>query len=256
MNQNQIELPAVKGGFWTWAWRFWIDVSFRKTFAALHWNGVEADLAAKMAPHPGQPTIFASNHCGWWDGFVARLVMEKLLGYDGFVPMEAKNLRRFPTMTRLGAFGLDRDNPRAAMGALKWASETLTAKERRALWIFSQGELLPQDTRPLVIEGGTAWVAERIGARIVPVAIRYEMRDLPNPEVFISLGEPIQPTGQRRETTQALETSLGALVNALRDDVANDRFDRSRPAIQGGRGVDAWWEGVKAAFGAPNNEDR
>lgn len=242
-----IRYPAEKGGAWTWLWRRWVGYAFRRRFAALHLDGPR-----DLGPLPDRPTVFFANHCGWWDGFVARLVMEEILGYDGYVPMEEKNLRRFPTLRHLGAFGLDRGDGRQAVAALRYAEGVLRAAPGRALWIFPQGVLLPQDQRPLVLEGGAAWVAHHLGARLVPVAVRYEMRDLERPEVFVRLGGgmEVDPAG-RAATTAAMTTRLTALVDGLRDDVAGDRVPRDRPALRGGGGVDQVWERVKGLLAAP-----
>lgn len=238
-----IALPAAKGGLWTWLWRTYVGWSFRRSFAALHLRGGDA-----CAPLPDRPTVFVANHSSWWDGFVAHLVMESHLCYDGCLPMEESNLRRFPSMTRLGAFGLDRENPRQALAALNWAAWWITAAPSRGLWIFPQGALRPQDERPLRLEGGAARVAEATGARLVPVACRYEFRDRERPEVFVSLGEGLVPSGDRRETARVLAAALTAEVDGLARDVAADAFDRGQPIFEGARGVDATWERIKGAL--------
>jgi hypothetical protein len=57
------------------------------------------------------------------------------------------------------------------------------------MWLFPQGEMLPQDRRPLKFFSGIAKLAEKIAnVNLVPVCFRYEFLMEQRPEVFISIG--------------------------------------------------------------------
>jgi 1-acyl-sn-glycerol-3-phosphate acyltransferase len=68
-------------------------------------------LAETRAVIQGTPVLVVANHTTWWDALVALYASELLLGCDGYALMDAANLRRVPFFRRVGAFGVDLDDP-------------------------------------------------------------------------------------------------------------------------------------------------
>lgn len=136
------------------------------------------------------PLIIYCNHSSWWDGLAAfQISFESRL--DSFIMMEEKQLRSLFLFRYLGAFSVNREKPREAYESIDYAARIFREKSDRALWIFPQGEILPNDSRPLKFFRGIAKIVEKIEKCFVAsLSIRYEFLGNFKPEIFIQIGEP------------------------------------------------------------------
>ena len=174
-------------------------------FHALYVHGLrETAAVAKDAP-----LLFVSNHTSFHDPLVA-LVLARALRLDAYAMMDAKNLERLPFFKRVGAFGVDLASPRDGARALRYGAGLLD-RPGRAVWIFPQGKTCAI-TEPLVFRGGSARIARLApSARIVPMAVRYELADAERPIAWVSLGHPLEPhAGRAAEVTQAHVSAVAA----------------------------------------------
>ena len=74
--------------------------------------------------------------------------------------MEESQLRRYFFFSWIGCFSVDRHHPRAAMQSIQYAAHLLKEHPGRMVWLFPQGEIAPNDRRPLVFFRGAApWPA-------------------------------------------------------------------------------------------------
>jgi 1-acyl-sn-glycerol-3-phosphate acyltransferase len=62
-----------------------------------------------------------------------------------------------------------------------------------ALWLYPQGQHRPTHLRPLYLQPGAGWIAQRAGASVVPVAISYGFADVPRPRAYVSFLEALPP---------------------------------------------------------------
>ena len=174
------------------------------------------------------PQIIFSNHSSWWDGLVA-FEISKSVNADLFVMMEEKQLRKLSLFRRLGAFSIVRESPRQAVASLNYAANLLNENPRRTLWIFPQGKILPNDSRPLNFYRGLARVVEKVGeCRVVPCAIRYEFLGHFKPDIFVKLGEPeIYNRSQKLDSkslTVHFETKLIETLDGLKQDIVSNEL--------------------------------
>ncbi len=168
---------------------FWFEKLFavynrnllKRRFHSFRVSGIEVLQTEK-------PQIIYANHSSWWDGLIA-FEISRLTKADGFVMMEEKQLKKLFLFRRLGAFSVIRENPRQAIESINYAVSLLRDDPRRTVWIFPQGEILPNDLRPLHFYRGLARIVEKIGdCRIVPCAMRYEFLGDFKPEIFVKIG--------------------------------------------------------------------
>lgn len=135
--------------------------------------------------------LLVANHSTWWDALVALYVSELLLCSDGYAMMDAANLRRVPFFRRVGAFGVDLDDPADGARSIRHSARLL-ATPGRTLWVFPEGrerspfgalELLP----------GAAQIA-RVArhAVVLPVGLRYVFGGAEHPDLWISIGQPLE----------------------------------------------------------------
>ncbi len=198
--------------------------------------------AAEPLPSPPArlaiPVIFYANHNTYWDGYLAHVVTRQVYGLDGYLMMDLKQLRRFFFFTWAGVFSVNRQNGRSALSSIDYIAGELKAGPGRALWIFPQGEIQPQERRPLALHSGLARTIERIGqCYVYPVAVRYEYFQQRRPEFLLSVGAAFYFSGQAsigaRALTIELEASLDAELTRLRDDVVRGHLDEFVNIIQG-----------------------
>jgi 1-acyl-sn-glycerol-3-phosphate acyltransferase len=214
------------------------------------WLKVEGPL-----PHPADgPLIIYSNHPSWWDGYMCFLLTRMVLRgrFEAYLMMEEPQLRRYRFFTWAGCFSVDRDAPRSAARSVAYIGRLLAARRARALAIFPQGAIAPNDRRPLNIYAGVAHVARRAGgATLWPVALRYEFRGEQRPEVFIRAGPAHHAPADvdARALTVEVTRRLTTAADALRDDVTEGRLDEYRVLLRGRAGVNRLWDAVRGRSG-------
>jgi 1-acyl-sn-glycerol-3-phosphate acyltransferase len=184
------------------------------SFASVRVHG----LARTRALSREAPLLVVSNHTSWWDPLVVLYASEHLLGTDGHALMDAKNLRRLPFFSLVGAFGVDLDDKADGALAIRYAAKILDAP-RRLVWVFPQGRERPITERPLGFQGGAAAIA-RVAKRAaaVPAALRYEMAGTERPVLYLSFGEPVDA---ERDLARAREAQERAV------EIEMDRIERA-----------------------------
>lgn len=224
--------PAPPTPLAQWLFERYVRRQAGRHFAGVHWR-VQGQAARWDS---GVPTLFVANHTNWWDGFLAFLVTRRL-GLTFQVLMEARQLARYRAFLRVGALPLRRGRPREAYADLAAAASYL--RPGAGLWIFPQGARRPPAERPEGCERGAAQLAAGHPGpiRICPVAFRYGFVGEQLPEAFVLVGEEWQPGAEghvRRGTLMpAIESRLGATLNALDSLVSEERLDAFEPLAAG-----------------------
>ena len=138
-----------------------------------------------------------------------------------------------------------------AYESVRYASRVAAGPDR-ALWIYPQGDMRPNDVRPLRFFPGIGHIANMLGsAHFVPVARRYEYIKEQLPEVFTRIGEPILVrSGERpREIAARLENVLTAQLDALRDDVVAGRTGAFTTILRGRSSANVVYDRARLAEG-------
>ncbi len=187
-----------------------------------------------------QPMIVCANHYSWWDGYIAYLI-EHYLKIDGYLMMEETQLRRYFFFTWAGCFSVDRENARSAMQSVQYAARVLKERPNRLVWLFPQGEIAPNDRRPLAFFSGATHLARLSSPSLLyPLASRIEYMAEQRPDLYISLGEPLTITpdiihqpGFLKDCTHQLEERVTAELDQLRNDVIACRQDDFTLVLRG-----------------------
>jgi 1-acyl-sn-glycerol-3-phosphate acyltransferase len=177
----------------------------------------------------GVPLVLYANHSSWWDGLIAFQV-GRACRLEQYAMMEERQLREYPFHRKLGAFGVVRENARDALRSIEYAGQLLKGTSR-VLWIFPQGETLPNDARPLVLYTGAARIVERTRlADAAPVAIRYEFLDDYRPEALVRVGPPervaVDDGFNAKSLTATFTERLTRTLDELRADIISRDFAR------------------------------
>jgi 1-acyl-sn-glycerol-3-phosphate acyltransferase len=145
-------------------------------------------VAGERVPAPEGPLLVCLNHSSWWDMLIAFWLSHDYLGWDGYGPMDERQLRRYGILSRIGVFGVDRESLQGGRDFLEYARRLLSGHSR-ALWITAQGAMVSTDERPIRLYSGIARLAESLGScHVTTVALQYEFWDEKRPEALVSLG--------------------------------------------------------------------
>lgn len=237
--------------------RLLIDRSLRGHFHVIWLHLDPAALALRRTPPARRaPVIFTSTHPSWWDGYLTWPVNKVLGNRDGYLMMDTLSLRHYRFFTWVGAFGIDRANPRAALESVEYSANLLKEAPNRAIWIFPQGTITPPDRRPLGLYPGVAHIARRLPVcEIVPVVWRLAYRYEQRAEIFIRVGAPLHlaETERRstREITRWIDDALTAEDDRLADELTNGDISRPLPGyvplMRGRASINRVWEQVQRA---------
>ena len=233
------------------AFRHYIADLARKRFHAVRIAGRER----LEGWDPKVPTVAYANHSNWWDGFMAFLITHLAQGGRFHVMMEERHLARYRFFSRIGAFGVDREHPRAAHESLRHALDLL-AQSRTTVWIFPQGVLRPNDVRPLSFYPGASRLAMQAIARyghvrLLPVAMRYEFLQEDRPEALLRIGEPTLLTapGPIRELNARMEREVTELLDGLVAQVMREDLGEYVPLLVGGMSLNKRLDALKVKLG-------
>lgn len=168
-----------------------------------------------------RPVILACNHVAWWDPLLL-VHLDGVLGSDGFCLMDKQNLAKLPFFRWLGALPVDLKSRHAAYRDVLFAGKILDSP-RRILAIFPQGVQRPAHF-PLNFKSGVAALAERTGAPVVPLAIRYDFLEAPRQVVHLKVGEPLL-FSQETHTRELFLCELEERIKEAFFDIDHELFD-------------------------------
>lgn len=196
------------------------------------------------------PTLYYANHVSWWDGWIAFFLYHERWRVEGYLMMEERQLARYRFWQRCGCFSVDRSDPREGMRSVIYAAQLLRDKPGRSMWIFPEGEIGPNDRRPLRTYAGAAQVARRAGrVRCVPVALRFEFRGEQRPEALIRIGEPhIVEHPDAKALYADMDQRLLYEVDALHNDLNTGAVANYVTALRGKTSINVWWDRVRGSI--------
>lgn len=209
-------IPAKKNKLIGGLFKVYHQRLLKKHFYRIHSEGMENIEHADSS----KPVIMFANHSNWWDGFIAYYLTNRVMKKDDYLMMDIEQMKKYSFFKYIGVFSVDRSHPQEAVRSVNYAAE-LIKNSGRYLWIFPQGEMLPQDKRPLKFFSGISKIAEKAGSvNLVPVCFRYEFLMEQRPEVFISIGKPVLSEGAPDNSfTENLRTLLETQLDKLKNDV-------------------------------------
>lgn len=175
------------------------------------------------------PLLLYANHSSWWDGLVAFQISRRAK-LDSFLMMEERQLRKLSLFRKIGVFSVVREKPREAVKSIAYAADLLREKANRAVWIFPQGEILPNDIRPLGFYNGLTKIIEKVGVcYAVPVAMRFEFLGEFKPDIFVKIAEPdiFNENGNfiSKKATAIFENKLTETLNVLTRQILTKNLD-------------------------------
>lgn len=181
------------------------------------------------------PIIVYGNHSSWWDGLIEYYLSRRVLRLEPYLMMDEEQMSKYRFFRWIGAFSVNRTVPREAAVSLRYAMNVF-AKPQRVLWIYPQGVMRPNESRPLNFYPGIGRIAKGVGkVQLVPIAHRYEFIKEQRPDAFISFGAPqlVERVEDHESLTRDLERRLILLLEELKQIIAEERFDGFATLLRG-----------------------
>jgi 1-acyl-sn-glycerol-3-phosphate acyltransferase len=202
-----------------WQFRFFAHVmrrAMRRDFHAVRL--LRPGMASLL---PGRPVIVYLNHPSWWDAaFVIVLAARYFAGRAIFAPIDAEQLRRYPFMGHIGAFGIRRDAYAGAAAFLRRARDILH-DPRAVLWLMPEGALTDPRPRPLHLRPGLAHLLRLApDAVLLPLALEYPFWQERGAEALAAFGTPFPSADLADCTLAGAQARLAARLEELMDRLA------------------------------------
>lgn len=175
------------------------------------------------------PTIIYANHSSWWDGLVAFQIIQEI-NSDFYVMMEETQLKNLQLFRKLGAFSVVREKPRSAVESINYSVSLLNEKRDIVLCIFPQGEIQPNDIRPIIFFNGISRIVEKTGdCQVANLVMKYEFLGDYKPDIFVKIdflekfnsNEKIKT----KELTQKFSNLMTQNLDSLNELIINNDFD-------------------------------
>ena len=168
---------------------------------------------------PEKPVIFIANHSSWWDGLLFFFLNHTVWKHDIHMMMHEKNLRKYIFFRYLGAFSIDKQNPKDIIRSLQYAEKLLA--EGKSVVLFPQGDEYHQEIRPLAFSTGIGYLVEKHpDVPVVQITFYYSFRHDQKPEVWIRQSSPLSiekiAGTSRKERTAFLQDTVTAQLDALK----------------------------------------
>ena len=217
--------PAATSPFWLKVADFFFYRMLESRFYAFRFKGAENFYKKD----PSTPVIMFAPHSNWWDGIVGYTICNRIFNKE--IRLMVEELNRFPLLRRAGAFNVNKKSPQASMEALRYSVEAV-GDTNNILYIFPQGIIKPPNYRPIELQTGLAYIADKAAKKygkvaLMPVAVNFMFLRDNRPEVLVEIGEPIEyKAGEidRKETTAFLGKTLESLCDKQMYEISQAKF--------------------------------
>jgi chlorobactene lauroyltransferase len=174
--------------------------------------------------NPEYPVILAPNHSTWWDGFFVYLINALYFKKNFYIMVKEKQLAKYKFFTKLGAFSVEQQSPKKIIQSLNYAVDLLNNEQGNSIFtIFPQGEMLPNNIRPLQFNKGIAKISQMYGKplNIIPVAMKVELLAEQRPSVFFKFGKTFISNKDNPPNMELLSAEVTHLLDEITENAAN-----------------------------------
>ena len=214
-------IPANESPFFIKGFRLYTWLLFKRRFKKV-W------IKQEYSPCSECKTVYYLNHHSWWDGLIPLLLNEFRFRQKARAIMEDKQMQQYSLFQKIGAFSIERDNPRKAIRSLRYAVESFE-RPHSSLFIYPEGTITPAGSA-MNFEGGLAWLHVD-DVDFVPIGLYMHTIRHDKPELHLYVGRPSKMDNSldREEKTALFEKQLDNILEELRekagfDDTEFERF--------------------------------
>lgn len=255
LESNRQHSPTALPTRWPWLFR-----GFRKyarKYAAKHLHSVRIAKCARPPSSWNGAAIMVMNHPSWWDPIIAFILSDLWPNRQNFAPIDAKALRQYRFLSKVGMFGVEQGTARGAREFLR-TGHTILTNDQVTLWVTAQGEFTDVRSRPVQLRGGVGHLSECMdNGVIIPIALEYSFWNERTPEALVAFGQPMTIADCACESAETWTAQIARSLETIQDVLAIEsqsrddrRFDvlvQGRAGVGGiydwGRRMRAWMSG-------------
>lgn len=158
-------------------------------------SAVDITFEVELARHRG-PILFVANHVSSADSWVA-LAITASLRRNPAVLAQARVLRSFPWLARLGFISLSKKNPASVLEAFQETSRRASDDPDLAIWFYPQGTHSPSSAARSPLQPGILGLLRMLPEHtlVVPVAFHYFVFRQPRMAICAMVAKPIADAG-------------------------------------------------------------
>lgn len=215
-------IPAKESPLFIKGFRWYTRLLFKRRFKKV-W------LKQEYEPCSECKTIYFLNHHSWWDGLIPLLLNEFRFHQQARALMEDKQMRKYSLFQKIGAFSINRDDPRKAITSLRYAVKSFE-RDHSSLFIYPEGTITPSGST-MNFEGGLAWLHDKLDdVDFVPIGIYMHTIRHDKPELHLHVGHPlrVEDSIPSEEKTRLFEQTLDHMLADLRSKAGFDDSEFER----------------------------
>lgn len=196
-------IPADESRFFIWFFDRYTRWSLKRRFNQV-WvkQGYQPDSTSK--------TVYFLNHNLWWDGLIPLYLNCNFFHQNARALMEDKQMRQYTFFSKIGAFSINLEDPKASISSLRYAVESME-RDNASLFIYPEGTITPPSESAPNFKDGLAWIYSKTEhVDFVPVHIYAHFMNSSKPELYLSIGESVNhdKSLSRSELTKLFENDI------------------------------------------------
>jgi 1-acyl-sn-glycerol-3-phosphate acyltransferase len=203
-------IEASESRLFLTVFRIYTRLLFKRRFRRVHLNN-------RYNTVRNRSTLYYLNHSTWWDALIPFMLNEYHFKQNARALMDIEQLKKYRFFRKIGAFSIDRQNPRSALYSMNKTREWL-GLENSSIYFFPEGSIR-NEFDPIQFEHGIGWLARECKQTdLVPIAIHINLVRSDKPDLFIDVGEPvcIGRENDKRSITDHCRSVLAELLDDLR----------------------------------------
>lgn len=215
-------IPASESPFFINIFRIYTWWLFKRRFSAV-W------LKQEYEPCSVCKTVYYLNHHSWWDGLIPFLLNEYRFHQQARALMEDEQMKTYKFFRRIGAFSINRHDPRKAITSMRYAVQSFR-RDHSSLFIYPEGKITPIGSS-MKFEGGLAWLSTKLlDVHFVPIGSYMHTIRNDKPELHLHVGSPttFKESMSNDERTRLFEKTLDQMLEELREKAGFDDSDFER----------------------------
>jgi|TARA_R100000005_G_C4998913_1_gene205555 1-acyl-sn-glycerol-3-phosphate acyltransferase len=196
-------IPADESRFFIWFFDQYTRWSLKRRFNQI-W--------VKQGYHPtsASKTVYFLNHNLWWDGLIPLYLNRNFFKQKARALMEDKQMRQYTFFSKIGAFSINLEDPKASISSLRYAVESME-RDNSSLFIYPEGSITPPSESAPNFKDGLAWIYTKTEqVDFVPIHIYAHFMNGSKPELYLSIGESVNhdKSLSRNELTKLFEEDI------------------------------------------------
>lgn len=144
--------------------------------------------------------------------------------------MEDKQMRQYTFFSKIGAFSINLEDPKASISSLRYAVDSMK-RDHACLFIYPEGRITPVSENEPNFRKGLAWLYQNLDdIDFVPIAIYSHTLRSSKPELYLAIGNSVDhdKSLSKNELTVLFQQDLHRIITQTREvaGFTDEGFDR------------------------------